>query len=62
MNLHLISFFISHEEGLSIVEKYDKWSLYPMFLKLYHYSHPMSKFEVGCAYQIANANYNVNIF
>jgi hypothetical protein len=45
-SFHLISSFIGHEEGVNIVEEYDKQSLYPMFLKKYHYLHPMTKFKV----------------
>jgi hypothetical protein len=41
----LISSFIGHEEGVNIVEEYDKQSLYPMLLKRYHYLHPMTKFK-----------------
>jgi len=44
----LISSFIACEEKVSIVEEYDKWSLYLMFLKCYHYLHPMAKFEIEC--------------
>jgi hypothetical protein len=36
-NLHLISFFIGHEQGVAIVEEYDERSLYLMFLKCYHH-------------------------
>ncbi len=44
----VVSSFIACEEKVSIVEEYDKWSLYLMFLKCYHYLHPMAKFEVEC--------------
>ncbi len=46
--------FIGHEEGVNIVEKYDRWSLYPMFLRCYHYLHPMEKSKVGCVDQTTN--------
>jgi hypothetical protein len=44
----VVSSFIGCEENVSIVEKYDEQSLYLMFLKCYHYLHPMAKFEVKC--------------
>jgi hypothetical protein len=50
-SLCLISSFIGREKGLNIVEKYDRQSLYSMFLKWYHYLHLMSKFEVECTCQ-----------
>ncbi len=43
-NICLIIFFIGYEKGVSIVEEYDRQSIYPMFLKCYHYLHPMAKF------------------
>jgi hypothetical protein len=45
-SFHLISSFIGHEKDVNIVEEYDKQSLYPMFLKQYHYLHPRTKFKV----------------
>jgi len=42
----LIFSFIGREEGVNIAEKYDKQSLYPMFLERYHYLHLMTKFKV----------------
>jgi hypothetical protein len=33
---------MGHKEKVSIVEKYDRWPLYLIFLKCYHYSHPMA--------------------
>ncbi len=45
-SFHLISSFIGHEEGVNIVEEYDKQSLYLMFLIRYHYLHLMTKFKV----------------
>jgi len=38
--LHLVSSLIGHEQGKAIVEKYDKKSLFPMFLKCYYHLHP----------------------
>ncbi len=60
-NLHIISSFIGYEEKVNIVEEYDRRSLYLMLLNCYHYLHPMTEFEVGCANQIANASSNLDI-
>jgi hypothetical protein len=58
-NLQPISSFTSYEEKVNIVEEYHRRSLYLMFLKCYHYLHPMTKFE--CANQITNASSNLDI-
>jgi hypothetical protein len=50
------------KEGENIVEEYDKQSLYPMFLKRYHYLHPMKKIKARCAHQTSNANSKLDIF
>jgi hypothetical protein len=41
-SLHLISSFVGRKEGVSIVDEYDKTTLYPMFVKCYHHLHPMT--------------------
>jgi hypothetical protein len=40
-----VSSFIVREQGIAIVEEYDKKSLYPMLLKCHHHLHPLAKFE-----------------
>jgi len=30
---------VGHEQGVSIVEKHDEKTIYPMLLKCYHYLH-----------------------
>jgi hypothetical protein len=42
-SLRLISFVIG-QKHVSIVEEYDKQSLFPMLLKCYHILHPMVEF------------------
>jgi hypothetical protein len=37
--LCLVSSFVGHEQGISIVKIYDRKSLQPMFLKCYHHLH-----------------------
>jgi len=60
-NIHLISFFVGQEEGVIIVDEYDKRTLYPMLLKCYHDLHPMIVF-VGCVNQTDDEDFNLDIF
>jgi hypothetical protein len=46
-SLRLICSFIGHEQGLAIVEEYDRRSLFPMFSKFYHHWHPLLGGEIG---------------
>ncbi len=55
-NLHLVSSFIGLEQSKSIVEEYDRKTLYPMLLKCYHHLHPL--FENPCV----DENYTLDIF
>ncbi len=41
-SLRLVFSFMGHKEKVSIVEKYDRRPLSPIFFKCYHYSHPMA--------------------
>jgi hypothetical protein len=45
--LLLLSSFIGHEQGSTIVEEYDTKSLYFMLLECHHHLHPLAKFESG---------------
>jgi hypothetical protein len=47
---------------VNVLEKYDRRSLYLTLLKWEHYLHPMVEFEVGCAYQTADAYSSLDIF
>jgi hypothetical protein len=40
-NLHIISSFVGREQGVVLVEKYDKKSLHPMLLKCHKHLHPL---------------------
>jgi hypothetical protein len=60
-SLHLIFSFIGREEGISIVDEYDKRTLYPMLLKCYHHLHPMTKF-VECVDEIGDEDSSLDIF
>jgi hypothetical protein len=57
-NLHIISSFIGREEGVVIIEEYDKKYSYPMFLKCYHQLHQMAKTKVGFTWQTIIQDYN----
>jgi len=46
-SLYLVSSFVGRKEGVSIVDEYDRRTLYHMLLKCYHHLHPMTK-SVGC--------------
>jgi hypothetical protein len=59
-SLRLISSFVGQEEGVNIVDEYDKRTLYPMFLKCYHHLHRMTKF-VGCVAQTSDENSSLDI-
>ncbi len=45
--LRLICSFIGHEQGVPIVEEYDRRSLFPMLLKFYHHLHPLLGGEIS---------------
>jgi hypothetical protein len=60
-SVRLISSFVGQEEGVNIVDEYDKRTSYPMFLKCYHHFHLMTKF-VGCVDQTSDENSNLDIF
>ncbi len=56
-----MSSFVGREEGVNIVNIYDKINLYPMFLKCYHHLHPMTK-SIGCVDQTCDEYSSLNIF
>ncbi len=60
-SLCLVSSFVDREEGVSIVNEYDRRTLYLMLLKRYHHLHPMTKI-VGCENQIGDEDSNLDIF
>jgi hypothetical protein len=53
--------FVGQKEGVSIVDEYDRRTLYPMLLKCYHHLHPMIKF-VGCVDQTYGEDFSLDIF
>jgi hypothetical protein len=60
-SLKLIFFSIGCEHGVSIVEKYDRKSLFPMFLMYYHHLHPLYETESSLTYKI-DEDRNLDIF
>ncbi len=60
-SIHLVSSFVGREEGVNIVDKYDKKTLYLMFLRCYHHLHPMTEF-VGCVNQTSDEESNFDFF
>jgi hypothetical protein len=59
-NLDLVSSFIGLEQSKSIVEEYDRKTLYPMLLKCYHHLHPL--FKNPSLDQHVDENYILDIF
>jgi hypothetical protein len=49
-NLHLVSSFIKCEQDMITIEKYDRNSLYLMFLKCHHHLHLSIKFRNSCGF------------
>ncbi len=60
-SLKLVSFVIGQEHGVSIVEEYDKQTLFPMLLKCYHILYVMAKFGFVTNMQI-DAKSSFDIF
>jgi hypothetical protein len=40
-SLRIISSFVGREQGVALVEKYDRKSLYPMLVKCHEHLHPL---------------------
>jgi len=60
-NLHLVSSFVGLEGCVSILDEYDRKTLYPMLLKCYHHLHPVTKI-VGCVNQTTHEDCSLGIF
>jgi hypothetical protein len=48
-SLHLILFYIVHEENVVIIEEYNNKPVYPMLIKCYNHLHLVLEFAVGRA-------------
>jgi len=56
--LYLISSLIGCEKDVTIIEEYDKNSLYLMFLKCYHHLHPLVESKSDFFNQRFDENHN----
>jgi len=60
-SFHLVSSFVGQEEGVNIVDEYDRRTLYPTLLKCYHHLHPLTK-SIGCVDQTSDEDSSLDIF
>jgi hypothetical protein len=61
-SLCLVFFFIGHDQGVTIVEKYDRMSLYPMVMKHYYHLHPLIEFDNDFVDQKMDDDSSLDIF
>jgi hypothetical protein len=47
-SLGIISSFVGKEQGVVLVEEYDRKSLYPMLVKCHEHLHPLVKLNTNC--------------
>jgi len=56
-SFYLVSSFVGHEECVIIVEEYDNFFLYFMFLKCYHHLHLVVLFIVIYVKQVIDEDF-----
>ncbi len=39
--LHIVSSFVGREQGVALVDEYDRKTLYPMLVKCHEHLHPL---------------------
>jgi len=62
-SLRIVFSFVGREQGVVLVEKYDRKSLYPMLVKCHEHLHPLVRLDRNCADQgIFEHDYNLDIF
>jgi hypothetical protein len=61
-SLCLVSSFVGCEQGIYIVEEYDRKSLQPMLLECYHHLHAMKNYDVESTYHRSYEDSNLDIF
>jgi hypothetical protein len=62
-SLHIISSFVGREQGVALVEEYDRKSLYPMLVKCHEHLHPLVRLDTNYVNQdIFEQDCNLNIF
>jgi hypothetical protein len=57
-----VSSLIGHKQGKAIVEKYDKKSLFPMFLKCSYHLHPLVESKRDVVEQRVEEDRSLDIF
>jgi hypothetical protein len=50
-SLHILSSFIGREQGVVLVEEYDRKSWYPMLVKCHEHLHHLARLDRNCANQ-----------
>jgi hypothetical protein len=48
-SLHILSSFVGREQGVVLVEEYDRKSLYRMLVKCHEHLHPLVRLDRNCA-------------
>jgi len=46
-SLHIVFSFVKWEQGVALVEEYDRKSLYPMLVKFHEHLHPLVRLEMN---------------
>jgi hypothetical protein len=63
LRFKIISSFVGREQGVALVEEYDRKSLYLMLVKCHEHLHPLVRLDTNSINQnIFEHNYNLNIF
>jgi hypothetical protein len=50
-SFHIVSSFVGKEQGVALVEEYDKKSLYPMLMKCHEHLHLLVRLDTNCVNQ-----------
>jgi hypothetical protein len=50
-SLRIVSSFVGREQGVALVKKYDKKTLYPMLVKCHEHLHPLVRLNKNCVSQ-----------
>jgi hypothetical protein len=50
-SLRIVSSFVGREQGVALVEEYDRKSLYPMLVKCHEHLHPLVRLNRNCVDQ-----------
>jgi hypothetical protein len=62
-SLHIVSSFVGREQGVVLVEEYDKKSLYPMLFKCHEDLHPLVRSKRNSIDQnVFDGDYSLELF